>query len=86
MGDRNDSGEVDRSESETATGTLVLGGAFNRAERYSPCGSVLCTDAVVYSCHPLSVFRRGGRAGGSSSPAERVIASCRRFGRESNLL
>lgn len=56
MGDRNDSGEIDRSESEAATGTLVL----DRAERYSPCGSVLCTGAVVYSCHPLSVFRRRG--------------------------
>lgn len=56
MGDRNDSGEIDRPESEAATGTLVL----DRAERYSPCGSVLCTGAVVYSCHPLSVFRRRG--------------------------
>lgn len=60
MGDRNDSGEIDRPESEAATGTLVLEAALDRAERYSPCGSVLCTGAVVYSCHPLSVFRRRG--------------------------
>lgn len=63
-------------------GPLGTEGELNRAERYSPCGSVLCTGTVVYSCHPLSAFRPRG----FSSPTERVIASCRRFeSRESSL-
>lgn len=57
---RDDSGEVDRLKVRQLR-ECILEGALNRAERYiHRGGSVLCTSPVVYSCHPLSLFRRRG--------------------------
>lgn len=61
-GGRDDSGEVDRPKVRQLRECIcTLEGALNRAERYiHRGGSVLCTSPVVYSCHPLSLFRRRG--------------------------
>lgn len=68
---------TNEGSSAPARSSLVRGerGAFNRAERYSFRGSVLCAAAVVYSCHPLSVFRQRG----TTSPTRWIVASCRRY-------